>query len=110
MAGTKDDAKMIIELAKWGAMIEFGPSMGALFDDGFDPDTAAMGDEPVRTVLAFGETVGTLVSNGLLDRELVRDWLWFDGIWSRVGPAALRAREELGEPRLYENLEALAAS
>jgi hypothetical protein len=110
MAGTKDDAKMIIELAKWGAMIEFGPSMGALFDDGFDPDTAAMSDEPVRTVLAFGETVGTLVSNGLLDRELVRDWLWFDGIWSRVRPAALRAREELGEPRLYENLEALAAS
>lgn len=109
MAGTKEDAAMIIELAKWGAMIEFGPATGAIFADDFDPETAAMSDEPVRTVLVFGETVGTLVKNGLLDRELVTDWLWVGGLWQRVGPAARRAREDLGEPRLYENFEALAA-
>jgi len=28
---------------------------------------------------------------------------------ARVGPAAKRQREKLGEPRLYENFEALAA-
>lgn len=109
MAGTKEDAAMLIELAKWGAMIEFGPATGAIFADDFDPETAAMSDEPVRTVLVFGETVGTLVKNGLLDRELVTDWLWVGGLWQRVGPAARRAREDLGEPRLYENFEALAA-
>ena len=65
MAGTKEDAAMVIELAKWGAMIELGPAIGTLFDEEFDPETAAANDEPVRTVLMFGETVGTLVKNEL---------------------------------------------
>jgi len=110
MAGTKEDAALIVELAKWGAMIGLGPSMGALFDDGFDPATAEVSDEPVRTVLAFAETTGTLVKNGLLDGDLVRDWLWVEGLWALVSPAAQRARQRLGEERLYENFEALAAS
>lgn len=109
MAGTKEDAAMIIELAKWGAMMDFGAATAALFADDFDAETAAMSDEPVRTVLVFCETIGTLVKNGLLDRELVADWLWVGGLWQRVGPAARRAREEMSEPRLYENFEALAA-
>ncbi len=91
-------------------MIELGPSMGAIFDEDFDPETAAVGDEPVRTVLVFAETVGTLVKNGLLDRELVRDWVWVDGMWARVGPAAARARDSFGEPALYENFEALTVA
>jgi hypothetical protein len=110
MAGTKEDAAMVIELAKWGAMIELGPATGVLFSDEFDPETATFSDEPVRTVLVFVETIGTLVKNGLLDRDLVRDWLWVDGLWERVGPAARRARDQMKEPRLYENFEALAAS
>jgi hypothetical protein len=54
------------------------------------------------------ETVGTLVKNNLLDRELVNDWLWVEGLWDRVGPAAVKVREKAGEPRLYENFEALS--
>jgi hypothetical protein len=110
MAGTKEDAAMVIELAKWGAMIEFGPAFGALLDEEFDPQTAAATDAPVRTVLTFGETVGTLVENGLLDRELILDWLWVEGMWAKVGPAAARLRESTGEPRLYENFEALSGA
>ena len=55
-----------------------------------------------QKILLFNETVGTLVKNGLFDRELVYDWLWAAGVWSKVGPAALRAREQAGvpEPRL----------
>jgi hypothetical protein len=110
MAGTKEDAAMVVELAKWGAMIDFSESVGALFDEEFDPETAESDDEPVRTVLAYMETIGTLVSNGLLDGELINDWLWVTGLWERVGPAAKRARDRFGEQRLYENFEALAAS
>ena len=108
MAGTKEDAAMIIELAKWGAMMEFGSATGALFSEEFDPETAAVTDDAVRTILVFVETIGTLVKNDLLDRDLVRDWLWVDGLWGRVGPAARRARDQMGEPKLYENFEALA--
>jgi hypothetical protein len=56
----------------------------------------------------MGETVGTFVKQNLLSSELVHDLLWVDGLWARVGPAALQAREHAGEPRLYENFEALA--
>ena len=71
----------------------------AVFGEDFDPDTAdAMDDESVRTVLIYGESIGTLVKHGLLSAELVHDWLWVAGLWSRVGPAAVRARERFGEP------------
>jgi hypothetical protein len=108
MAATKDDAKLVVELAQWGAMIGLGDALGTIFDEGFDPETASANDEPVRIVLHFSETVGTLVKNDVLDKDLILDWLWVSGAWDRVGPAAVRARERFGVPALYENFEALA--
>ena len=109
-APTIEDAQMMIQLAQWGTSLGLQDAMPAVFDEDFDPQTAdAMTDESVRTLLMFGESIGTLTKHGLLNVELVKDWLWFEGIWSRVGPAALRQRELHGEPRLYENFEALAA-
>jgi hypothetical protein len=110
MAGTHEDAVLVVELAKFGAMIELGDAAGRIFADDFDPETADLGDPAVRTVLAFNETVATLVKNGLLDRDLVLDWLWVAGSWDRVGPAAKRAREQSGASLLYENFEALASA
>jgi hypothetical protein len=109
MAGTHDDAVLVIEIAKWGAMSGLGDALGSIFADDFDPDAAAIGDPPVRTVLNFFETVATLVKNDLLDRELVYDWLWVAGPWDRVGPAAMRFRESAGVPALYENFERMAS-
>ena len=108
MPGTPDDAKLMVELAKWGAMMELGPATGALFSDEFDSETATLGDVAVRTAATFFETVGTLVKNGLFDRELALDWLWVGGVWRQVAPAIERVRADQGEPRLYENFEALA--
>jgi hypothetical protein len=109
MAGSHEDAMLVVELAKWGAAINLGEAASAVFDEDFDPDAAEVTDRPVQTLLTFYETVGTLVKNGLLDRDLVYDWLWAAGVWSRVGSAATRAREQAGVPQLYENFEALAA-
>jgi hypothetical protein len=108
MAGTREDAQMVIELAKWGSMIGLQEAARKVFADGFDPELADARDPDVQAILAFTETVGTLVKNDLLDRDLVNDWLWVEGMWSRVAPAAMKAREAAGEPRLYENFEALA--
>jgi hypothetical protein len=110
MAGTHEDAVLIVELAKLGAMSGVGDAAGKIFADDFDPDTAELSDPEVRLVLGYNETVATLVKNGLLNRDLVVDWLWVAGTWDRVGPAALRAREQAGVPVLYENFEALVAS
>jgi hypothetical protein len=109
MAGTHQDAVLIVELAQWGAMSGLADAGGKIFSDDFDPDKAELSDPAVRIVLGFNETVATLVKNDLLDRDLVYDWLWVAGSWERVGPAALRARERAGVAILYENFEALAA-
>jgi len=108
MAGTREDAMMIIELSKLGAMMNLDEAIRAVWADDFDPDTADARDAAVSKILTFSETIGTLVKNDLLDRDLVYDWLWPAGAWQRVGPAALRAREQAGVAELYENFEALA--
>jgi hypothetical protein len=107
---TRDDAQLMIQIAQWGTALGVQDAMPRIFDDGFDPDTADASDESVRTLLVYGESIGTLTKNNLLSPELVHDWLWIEGIWSRVGPAALRQREKYSEPKLYENFEALAKS
>ena len=107
VAGTREDATLLVELAKWGAMIDFGEATRKLWAEEFDPDTAEATDPEVQTALYFFETIGTLVKNGLLDRDLVYDWLWVAGVWERVAPAATRARER-STSQMYENFEALA--
>ena len=108
MAGGRDDALLMVELAKWGAMIGLPEASRKVFADAFDPERADAQDPEVQTHLFFHETVGTLVKNELFNRELVYDWLWVAGSWERVGPAARRAREKAGVPQLFENFEALA--
>jgi hypothetical protein len=108
MAGTREDATLIVELAKWGSMIGLREATGAIWADDFDPETAEASDPHVRAILYWHETIGTLVKNGLLDRDLIYDWLWVAGTWERVSPAALRAREKT-VPQMFENFEALAA-
>ena len=104
---TREDAQLLVQLAQWSTSLGVGEAMPAVFADDFDPNSADAMDKPVRTMLMFAETVGTLVKHDLLSAELVSDWLWLGGVWARVGPAAMRQRERLGEPRLYENFEAL---
>ena len=110
MAGSREDATLIVELAKWGSMIGLPEASRTIFSDDFDRDSADALDPQVQTVLIFHETVGTLVKNDVLDRDLVLDWLWVSGAWDRVSAAALDARAQAGAPELWENFEALAAS
>jgi hypothetical protein len=108
MSATHEDATVIMQLVQWATAMGLDEAMSALFADDFDAATASLADPPVRKMLTFGETVSTLTKHGVLDEELVEDLWWIDGAWSRVGPAALNERTRLGEPRLFENFEALA--
>jgi hypothetical protein len=101
----------MLQLAQWGTALGIEEAMPQVFSDSFDPQTAdAMADPAVRKLLAYCESIGTLTKHGLLNRQLVEDWLWIDGLWARLGPSALKLREQYGEPRLYENFEALATA
>jgi hypothetical protein len=84
-------------------------ALAVVFAEDFEPETAdVLTDEPVRKLLIFGESIGTLTKYDLLNTQLVHDWIWIEGLWARLAPAALRQRERLGEHRLYQNFEALA--
>jgi hypothetical protein len=109
MAGSHNDAILMVELSKFGALSGVPEAAQTIFAADFDPDAVELTDPPVWKVLGFFETIATLVKNDLLDRELVYDWLWVAGAWARVGPAAKRARARLGVDYLYANVEELAA-
>ena len=105
---SREDAALLVQLAQWGATMGLEEAQQAVWADGFDPQTASVDDVLVSRVLVWGETIGTLTKNGVLDTDLVLDWLWVAGMWARVGPAAIKLREKHGVPGLYENFEALA--
>ena len=105
----REDGTLLVQLAQWGSMMGIEEAQQAVWADGFDPQTASVEDVLVSRILVWGETIGTLTKNGLLDADLVLDWLWVSGVWSRVGPAAVKMREKHGVPELYANFEALAS-
>jgi hypothetical protein len=109
MSASHGDAMLLVELAKWGTMMGILEASRTIFADEFDPDLVEALDPSISSILEFNETIGTLVKNGLLNRDLVYDWLWVAGAWERVGPAAKRAREKAGVAQLFESFEALAA-
>lgn len=110
MPATYDDAVLIVQLVRWGTEMGLDDAVHAVFSDGFDAANSSMDNPAVRRLLTFGEVVGTLVKQDILDRGLVLDMWWISGVWERLKAAVTKERERLGELRLYENLEALAAS
>jgi hypothetical protein len=104
----REDAALLVQLAQWGSTMGIEEAQHAVWADGFDPQAASVEDILVSRILNWGETIATLTKNGLLDPDLVLDWLWIAGLWSRVGPAAVKLRQKQGVPELYENFEALA--
>jgi hypothetical protein len=120
---TQTDAQLMLQLAQLAqAMrVDHGGALlhkhhkqlnGPLSYEAFQatyPDGDADGTA-ILNVLAWNETVGTLVKQGLLDRGLVLDWLWVAGAWERCRPIAIGQREEMGQAEIWENFEALAIS
>jgi hypothetical protein len=109
MVATYDDANLIVQLVRWSTEIGLDDASHTLFAEGFEPESSSVDEPAVRKALTFGEVIGTLVKQGVLDRGLVLDLWWPSGTWARVKPSAVQERERLGEPRLYENFEALAS-
>lgn len=108
MPATHEQAMLMMEVQKWHAMEGGTEAAVKIYARDFDRDGADALDPDVQTVLVYYETIGAFVKNGLLDKQFVLDFVWAKGAWDRVGPAALRAREEAGEPKLFEHFEALA--
>lgn len=109
MPATYDDANLAMQIVRWSGEMGLSDAVTAVFSDDFDPEAADTDDPSVLKILQFGEVIGTFVKQGVLDHGLVTDMWWVEGLWARVAPAAHAQRERLGEPRLFENFEKLAA-
>jgi hypothetical protein len=109
MVATYEDAGLVVQLLRYDVELGVSESLSVIFSDAFAGEKSAPDDPNIRNVLMFGESVGALVKHNVLDRDLIRDIYWFDGIWSRIKFHALAAREQENEPSLYENFELLVS-
>lgn len=114
---TYQDASLMLQLAQWGAVSGLSEAINWLWSDQFIPDYAEFvkkyplgseGSLNATKVCGYFETLATLWKHGLLNEELVFDWLAVSMIWDRIKGYALGVRQVAGNPRLYENFEALA--
>ncbi len=114
---TYQDASLMLQLAQWGAVSGVQAAQGWMWSDQFTPDYTEFmkqyppgteGSGKVMAVCGFFETLGTLWKHGLLNEELIFDWIAVSAIWERIKNIPLGWRKDAGNPRLYENFEALA--
>ena len=113
---THEDALVLVQLARWNAELGVTESLNFLRGGQFNDwerfrsrhGPGSEGYVHLVKILQFYETVGTLWKHGLLNEELLFDWLTVGAVWESVKSLALGDREERGVPRLWENFEALA--
>jgi hypothetical protein len=114
---TYQDATLMIQIAQWGAVSGTMDAMNWLWSDQFVPDykefvekhpPGSEGFAEANKICGWFETIGTLYKRGLFNEELLFDWLAVTLVWDRVKGFALGWREQTGEPRMYENFEAMA--
>ena len=116
---THQDAMVMLNLMQWAAMADLNSATRFVWSDQYVEDyaqfvekypTGTLENGYVTLFCGYYESIGTLWKNDLLNENLLFDWLLISAPWDRVKGYALGLREEIGEPRLYENFEALAAA
>jgi hypothetical protein len=114
---TYQDARLMLQCAQWGAASGFQEAVNWMWSDQFVADFEEfskkypMGSEGTLNasrICGYFETLGTLWKHGLLNQDLLFDWLAISMVWERIKGYALGVREMAHNPRLYENFEALA--
>ena len=115
MAATKEDAQLVVQLAQLGGQMSDPKARGFIWGDSFVSDAKGFFEKYppgtdewnyVSGVAAWYETIETIWKHGLLDEELLFDWLWVAGMWKRLSPILVAMREST--PALWANFEAMA--
>ncbi len=114
---TYQDASLMLQLAQWGSTMGLQQALNWVWSDQFVTDFAQFqekyppgsdGYASASKVCGWYETLGTLYKYSLFNEELLFDWLLVSAVWDRLEGFALGLRELVGDPRLYENFEAMA--
>jgi len=114
---THEDAQLLLQLARLGQQMEGTEARGFIWSDKFVSDHDEFLKKYPRGSKEYGyvqqlaywfETVGTLWKHGLINEELLLDWLAVHPTWERMKDILLHEREESGMSSMWENYEALA--
>ncbi len=111
------EATLLLQIAQWGATAGYGAARSWVGSDEHITDYDAFrakypngseGARHVALVCSYFETLGALWKHGMINENLIFDWTAVALTWDRVGSWALGTRQRVGQPRLFENFEALA--
>ncbi len=114
---TYQDADILLKMARLGVEMNLGELTGWMYSDQFVPDVEEFTKkyspdsaefDKVRALLMWYETLGTLYKHGLFNGDLLFDWIFVGAPWERLKSFALAQRQQSGNPRMFENFEALA--
>jgi hypothetical protein len=114
-----EDARLLVHLAEWHSAAGLPGALRWLWSDEFVPDysgfverypSGSEGDRLAALICDYFETVGALHKHGLVNEDLLFDWLPVSRIWDRVKEYALGQRRSANGPGLWGNFEALAAA
>jgi hypothetical protein len=112
---TKEDARLVIELAQLGTQMVHPQARGWIWSNAFVSDPEEFWEKyPPGTVefdfvtgtAGWYETIATIWKHGLVDERLLFDWLYVAGMWERLKPVLVAMRDTT--PQLWENFEAMA--
>lgn len=114
---TRDDAMLILRALDHAALsgtpapIHFtsGPDFNSDYKEFISkhpPGSEAYGKAIL--IATHYEGLGTMWKHGLINEDLLFDWLAVHMVWERMEGFVLGSRAAAGEPRLGENFEAMA--
>jgi hypothetical protein len=117
---SREDAHLMIQLYEAQATHQIPDAMSYIWSNDFPatfeefrqkfPQGGNSSQErQVYRALGYYETIGTLYRNGLVNEDLLFDWLAIDAIWDRLRSFVEGLRAEVGQSRFYENFEYMAA-
>jgi hypothetical protein len=93
-----------VEATDWVWSSEFIPDPHE-FEASYGSDMRAL--SRLRGAVNWYESIGTLHKYGLINEDLLFDWLALDMVWEKLTAHVHSMREETGNPHLYENFEAM---
>jgi hypothetical protein len=116
-APTHEDAMILLKLYEFGGDPHLSKSWNFVFSDHWVNDyTAFVAKFPASSeeygyflhYAAWFELLGTLWKHKLINESLLFDWILIPPRWNRVAKFVEGYRASTGEPRMYENFEAMA--
>ena len=111
------DANLMLKFLQWGSTSGVDEALNWLWSENFEDNYSQFEKKYPPGSKQYGyatkacgwyEAIGTLYKQGLFNEKLLFDWLAVRVRWNHLENFAKGLREKMGEPKMYENFEAMA--